>query len=194
MTVLGSEVALLGGILSIVFAFAQTDTPTLLNLGTGAATIMFAVGLVMLSRNAGRRASAGFLAFAAGVVTLTAAYTTVDPLAISGSAWVPLDASLVLVGDVAALVGGVLLGISLGPLAGGSGLGKGAAYAFLAGGILQMLAGMADVPGIITGSADLGNIGHVLDGLSGIVYVAVAPALLVIVVRRLRARTPQQGP
>lgn len=189
-TVLGSKVALVAGVLSIVFAFAMTGQPTLFNLvmslGGVAAMVAFAIGLLLLRAGAGRRASAGFAGLAIAVLALAAAYSAVDPLQTPGSAWQVLDVLLVLVGDVAALAGGILLGASLGSLTGRLGIGRASGVAFLVGGILQMAAGIPDAGGIIANSTSLGDIGHVLDGAAGLVYVVAGPVLLYLAVRRLQ--------
>lgn len=191
-TVLGSEVALVAGVLSILLAFAITGEPTLFNLmvsiGGLAAIVVFAIGLLLLRSGAGRRASAGFIGIVISVLVLGVGYTTVDPLQTAGSVWQALDLLLVLVGDVAALAGGVLLGVSLGSQAGGS-LGKASGYVFLVGGILQMGAGIPDSGAILMESTYLGDVGHVLDGIAGIVFVVIGPALLYIAIRRLRHST-----
>lgn len=195
-TVLGVQIALISGVLAIVFAFVITGEQTLFNLIMSVAGVLaiitFAAGLFLLRGGAGPRASRGFLGIIVSVLALLAAYTGVDPIQTSGSIWQGLDFLLVLVGDVAALIGGVLLGTSLGALSGGSGLGKASGYAFLVGGVFQMGAGVPDLGSIMTESTSLGDMGHILDGLAGIVFVIIGPALLYVAVRRLRAASSRK--
>ncbi len=194
-TVLGSRVALVAGLLAIVFAFAMTGEQTLFNevvsMGGLAAIIAFAIGLLLYRRGAGQKASMGFLGLVVSVLVLGVGYAAVDPIQTAGTTWQGLDFVLVLVGDVAALVGGILLGISLGSLAGGSVFAKASGYAFLVGGVIQMGAGLPDLGSIVTESSSLGDIGHMLDGLAGIVFVVIGPAFLYVAVRQ--ARRPSAG-
>lgn len=178
--------------MTIVFALAVTGQPTLLNQvaswGGVASAVVLVIGLMMMRGRASPRASAGFMGLSIAILVLEAAYAGVDPITTPSNGLVAFDVGLVLIGDVAALAGGLLLGTSLGPLTGGSGPGRASGYTFLAGGILQMVAGMPDVVGIVTNSTSLGDIGHALDAVAGLVYVVLGPILLYLAVRRLRKK------
>lgn len=144
--------------------------------------------MMMMRGRASPRASAGFLGLSTAILLLETAYVGVDPISTPSNGLVALDVGLVLIGDVAALAAGLLLGTSLGSLTGRSGLGSASGYTFLVGGILQIAAGIPDVDGIVTNSTSLGDIGHALDAVAGLVYVVLGPILLYLTVRHLRKR------
>ena len=193
-TVLGSELAMVGGVLATPFGFlffdsGQSTLVVLANVGLVVTGILFIIGLILLRQGATPNASAGFAAFAITGASLTIASSAVDSVSTSGGAWAALDVLLIMVGSVAALVGGLYLATSLSSLTSRSGLGKAAGYAFLAGGILQMAAGVPDSAGIALNSVVLENIGNPFYGIAGLLFTVLAPILLYLAVRRLR-RSP----
>ena len=190
-TVIGSELAMVGGVLATPFGFlyfgsSQPMLIALANAGLIVTGALFIIGLLLLRRGAAPKASAGFAAFAITGVSLTIEASAVDPLSASGGAWAALAILLIMVGSVAALVGGLYLVTSLGSLVSGSTLGKGAGYAFLVGGILQMAAGVPDSAGIALNSAVLENIGNPFYGIAGLLFTVLAPILLYLAARRHR--------
>ncbi len=189
-TALGSELAMLGGVLATVFGFVLFDSgqPALValaNVGIVATSAVFIIGLLLLRQGASPNASVGFLAFVISVAALTIASVVVDPLSASGGTLAALDIVLIVLGSVAALAGGLFLVTSLGALTTGSGIGRAAGYVFLVGGIFQMVAGGPDAAGIALNSKYLENVTGPFYGLAGLLFTVLGPILLYLAVHRI---------
>ncbi|MDG6921782.1 MAG: hypothetical protein JRN67_00640 [Nitrososphaerota archaeon] len=189
-TILGSKLAMVGGILATLFGFVLFDSGqatliALANAGIAAASVLFIIGLLVLRAGATPKASAGFVAFAISTAALTIASAAVDSLAASGGSWAALDILLILVGSVAALAGGLFLVASLASLTTGTVLGRAAGYIFVVGGILQMVAGAPDAAGMAMNSTYLQNVTSAFYGIAGLLFTVLGPILLYVAVRKL---------
>ena len=189
-TVLGSKLAMVGGVLATLFGFVlfgsgQATLIALANAGIVATSVLFIIGLLVLRRGATPKASAGFVAFAISTAALTIASAAIDPLSASSGSWAALDILLIVVGSVAALAGGLFLVASLASLTTGSALGRAAGYVFLVGGILQMVAGGPDAAGMAMNSTYLQNVTSAFYGIAGLLFTVLGPILLYVAVRKL---------
>lgn len=178
-----------------IFGFVWFDSSQtglamyLAGLGLVVFGIVFAVGLLILRSGAGPKASAGFVGYAIAALALVVASSLLDPFMGTSSLATGLDVLAIMVGSIAAVVGGVLLFSPLGSLTGQSGLGRASAYVFLVGGILQMVAGGGESAGVVLNSADLTNFAQPFYGIAGLFFAVAGPVLLYLAVRRLRRNT-----
>lgn len=163
----GAEIAIIGGILSVVFGFAPAVAVA--DIGSAISAAIFFAGMVVLARRAGSALSAGFLSFGVGVFGFV----------LSGIAVGLASNVLLVIATIAAIAGGILVGTSLGRKVSTT-TGRATAYVFLAGGLFTSGAGILTLLGLFTSEMTL------MFGVSGILWVIVGPILLYFAARKFK--------
>lgn len=163
----GAVIAIIGGILSLIFGFMPAGDVA--DIGGVISAAIFAAGMVVLARRAGSALSAGFLSFGVGVFGFV----------LSGIAGGLASDLLLLIATITAIAGGILVGISLGRKVSTT-TGRATAYVFLVGGLFTSGAGILTLLGLFTSDMTL------MFGVSGILWVVVGPILLYLATRQFK--------